>query len=480
MGAASATGAVEGGRRVRPGLLAGAAAIVALSFAEHYRYILQHFSNGPYLMDTGWYAYLMASGDPLLRNPQAVDGLSFYDYHISPYLSALSVVFHALGVESPAAYAIHQGTMFALLSACLGFLAVRHGQRFAPMLLAASAVFMLLGEIVLGIASYPHFEIALPALGMLGAVLLVEGRARLALLPLAAACLVREDGGFYAAYFALAATVVAEPLPQSVRAALARPRFWLAGAAIAYASAMFALKQALFWRFPVFAADFSGGDWRHLTGAFLAGRLAGVLAQPAFLVTTAAASVLALWSWRYLAFALLALPLFAIQFVARRWELGLFAHYYAIPWLLVWLGIFLVAALRADRGVLKRQEPAIILLGAVLGSSTLLALAGQPSATYVAASAVAGDITDLARLRQAVVEAAAGHRDVCVSAGVAALAPDRFAPGQVLSDTPRLARCRLILNFRGDLFHDGIARDIWTAGLSPRGLIDNRIEVYSR
>ncbi|MDR3471699.1 MAG: hypothetical protein P4M09_08430 [Devosia sp.] len=470
----------EAGAGVRAGLLAGAAAIVVATFLLHYRFILQHFSNGPYLMDSGWYAYLMASGDPFLKDPQAVDGLSFYDYHLSPYLSGLSVMFHALGAASWTAYAIHQGTMFALLAGCLCWLAVRHGRGFAPPLLAATGLFMLLGEIVLKIASYPHFEIALPAFGMLGVVLLVEKRPGLAVLPLAATCLVREDGGLYAAFFVLATLLVVEPLPRRLPALLARRRLWLAAACLLFSGLMFGLKQVLFWRFPVFAADFSGQGWSHLSPAFFGGRLLGVLAQPAFLVTAIAAGLLVFRSWRYLAFFLLALPLFAVQMAALRWELGLFAHYYAIPWLLVWLGIFLVAALRAGRGEMRLAEPLIILAGVLFGSATLLALTGQPSAQFVASSAIASDVTDLASLRQAVTDALAGHADACVSAGVAALAPDRYAPNQVLSGSPQVEHCRFVLNFRGDVFHDGIEAAIKAAGLSPEGLVGDRIEAYSR
>jgi hypothetical protein len=90
-----------------------------------FRYVLTHFSNGGHLLDTGWFAYLLGSGDPLLTNPRAIDGLNYFAYHLTPWLSGVGMAAHAAGIDGFLALAIHQGAMFALLTAALIALALR-------------------------------------------------------------------------------------------------------------------------------------------------------------------------------------------------------------------------------------------------------------------------------------------------------------------------------------------------------------------
>ena len=71
---------IEVAERVLVLLLAGAI------FTVHARWIFAHFSNDPYLLDSGWFAYLFESGDPLLRNPSVINELSYYAHHLSPHI----------------------------------------------------------------------------------------------------------------------------------------------------------------------------------------------------------------------------------------------------------------------------------------------------------------------------------------------------------------------------------------------------------
>jgi hypothetical protein len=71
--------------------------VFSLVFATHSRWIFTHFSSDAYLLDSGWLAYLLASRDPLLHNPSAVNDLSFYAHHLSPHLFLFGTPLSALG-----------------------------------------------------------------------------------------------------------------------------------------------------------------------------------------------------------------------------------------------------------------------------------------------------------------------------------------------------------------------------------------------
>jgi Carboxypeptidase regulatory-like domain len=76
-----------------------ALAIAAGLFYVHSRWIYVHFSNDGYLLDSGWLAYLFQSGDPLLRNPISVNGLSFYAHHLSPHIFLFGAPLAKLGLS---------------------------------------------------------------------------------------------------------------------------------------------------------------------------------------------------------------------------------------------------------------------------------------------------------------------------------------------------------------------------------------------
>src|SRR5262245_4133665 len=84
-------------------------------FAIHARWIHTHFSNDPYLLDSGWFAYLFESRDPLLRNPSVINELSYYAHHLSPHLFLFGAPFRSLGgFTGIEIFAWHQGLFFAL------------------------------------------------------------------------------------------------------------------------------------------------------------------------------------------------------------------------------------------------------------------------------------------------------------------------------------------------------------------------------
>ena len=105
-------------------------ALFGAVFVVHARWMFTHFSSDGYLWDSGWFAYLFGSGDPLLHNPSSVDTLSFYTSHLSPHIfffgAPLSYLFGLSGIEI---FAYHQGFFFGLffVSLCLIISTMRLG-----------------------------------------------------------------------------------------------------------------------------------------------------------------------------------------------------------------------------------------------------------------------------------------------------------------------------------------------------------------
>ena len=455
--------------------LAVTALFAGIVFYLNFRFVLVHFSSGGDLLDTGWFAWIMASGDPWLTSPRSVSGLSYFNYHLSPWLSGLSLAFHALGVDRFTALALHQGAMFALLAGSLFALVLgAWAGRRSVLLYLAVALVVLFGDVLLQIASFPHFEIAIPACCALGLALWQAGRHRLAVLAFALACLVREDGGLYAGAFLIGLAAL-RPLGRQM---LASREAGLAVAAILVSLVMFWIKSRYFPGYPTFTGNFSGKDWDHVTPQFIFERLAALAANPHALAVFVPALLLGLCSPRYFVFLLLFLPIIAAQLLAVRLQLGHFMAYYATPFVMIWIGLVLVATDRARRQKLRWPEPAILLAAAILGSGPVLFALKPPAWFPVIAFALTGPVVDLPDLARQTSAAIGGVPGACVSLGVAALIPDDFTPAQVLDPDSDLAACRTVFLFNTDIHYKALRPRL--AAYAPGPVIAGRIERYDQ
>ena len=338
--------------------------VVAAVLALHFRFVLVNFSLGATPLDTGWFAWLFAEGDPWLINPRIINELSYYNTHVSPYLSAWSVVLHFFSVDRFTAFALHQGVAFAILAA--GVMSLVYPVR-SWFVFAAAMLFVLIGDLVLQYATFPHFEIAILAFGLLGVSLWMDGRRGLAGLAFLVACLVREDGGLFVAVLLIAVSAIQSPARW-----LRSPEVILAGVAVIISAAMFAVKAVYYPSFPTFAFNYSGHDWEHVTPAFVLQRLRDLLDNPQALSAMGTSLALALFSRRYLVLPALKLPLIALQLLAVRELLGHFVFYYAMPFLVINAGQFLVASVRARSVGIARSESSAQMVPAILGASPLL------------------------------------------------------------------------------------------------------------
>ena len=424
-------------------------AVIVAAFWLHFRYVLVHFSIGGTPLDSGWFAWLIAEGNPWLVNPRIINDLSYYNTHVSPYLSAWSVLFHFFGLDRFTAFALHQGFAFAVLAAAVMSLvyAVRSWFVFV-----AAMLIVLIGDLVLQYATFPHFEIGILGFGLLGASLWIGGRAGPALAAFAIACLVREDGGLFVAVLLLAIS-----RPQPPARWLRSPEVLVATAAVLVSAVMFAAKAIYFPGFPTFAFNYSGHNWDHVHAGFIAGRLRDLLDNPQALIAIGTSLVLALFSRRYLVIPALMLPLIGLQLLAVRDLLGHFVFYYAMPFLVITTGQVLAASVRSRWIGPQRSESSALLVAAILGSSPLLFATGLPSSFPMLAATLSqparSDLREVADQVAALVSAAPR---ACVGYGVAALIPDTVTQQQLVSADSDLTGCATV-------FASGPKR----AGLAP-------------
>lgn len=481
-----ATGATPAGRTSSPPMQARIAfhilaglLIAAFAFLN-WRFVLVHFSNGGYLLDSGWFAFLMWSADLALPNPQSIVDFSYYNMHIAPYLALFGMPLRAAGLDPFGILALHEGLMFGLLALALYLTVATAGRGWIALTLAAAALLIATGSnFIWRIASYPHFEIATVALCVGGAALLLAGRPRLAALPLALALTVREDAGFFVALYLAGTALLRMRSPLDWRTALRAPELPWAVAAGLVSVALFWIKGHFFFRYPTFQNTFSGHGWDHLSWPWLGVRLGGLVQDVKIDLTIAAVAVLGAISWRYLVYPALILPLVVAQLLAVQDGIGLFHSYYGIPWLVVWSGLLIVAAFRLRRG---EADPAEAVAALVLAFGCSLAVPNFGNGwrdLWVPRNAITHPTVDLPALKRE-LEAAIGSdaTGACLSIGAVALVPDAVRPKQVISHRRDLAHCGRVFLFRGDLGYRQLRDKLLAEGRRQGPTIGDRIETY--
>ncbi len=448
----------------------------SLSFSINYKYILEHFSNGSYLLDSGWFAYLFASGDWKLINPKSIGDLSYYNVHISSYLSALSWLFGVLRIDRFFAFALHQGVTFAILAMSLcGLTIPPPGQRLSLPLLIAAAIVAVMGGMTLQIASFPHFEQATLAFCCAGAFFMQRRRYGWAAAAYFIACMVREDGGLFVALFLIGGAVLR--WDSGKIADLARSKeLRLAIPPLLFAVGAFWLKASYFTAAPTFSANFSGGHWSHVSLNLVLNRVQSALQNSHILIVLAAVALLSFFSLRYLVFLVLISPLVAAHLLAVRDILGLFEIYYVIPWMVVCVGIFVLAGERLKSKRIRLLEIWVILAMAILGSSPVLAWRGKPNSLLVAWPL--RPIVDLAALSVKIEDTLKSSPQPCASTGVVALAPDVLRSQRIVEPDSDLARCGVVFLYQGEVHFAELQRKVAAAGYVQSGVIGERTKIY--
>jgi hypothetical protein len=465
---------------VRTRVLAGAAAGI---FALHRRWIYTHFSSDGYLYDSGWLAYLFGAADPLLRNPSSINGLSFYAHHLSPHIFLFGAPLAlGLGWSGIEIFAYHQGLFYALffVGACLLAAAAPVGYPTRAVLLLSGAAIGGLSNALLQSAGYPHFEIAMIAGTAIASAAGVHRRWSVFAACMAWLPCIREDGGFYGA-FVCAICLALEERADGEWPTRARRLATVMVLEILVGLCAVAVKATVFPGFDAFSVNFSGDGWSHVTRALLVERLQSVAANPTVIAVLVGSAFLATRDKRYGAGLVLLSPLYMLHLLSVRAEHGHFTLYYILPWLLPPLTWLAVASVRARAAHAIGPEAAVIAIASLgLAAPTHAALGLNGQFWYVARWSYSRPVANLRAMTSFVPWVLARYPDstataggppsrACASMGIAALAPNRFKPQQIVDGSTDLTMCRALLLLRADMDYGVLATRAEQLGFARAG-----------
>lgn len=418
---------------------------VAAPFAIGAANILNHFyRHGAYLLDSGLLAYLMTHPDPRQPMPAVLDGVSFYQMHVSPVFTLLAYAAQVTPLSPPQFFAAFIGFCQALVAGGVYWaLTGPVGLRGPGALLAAILSIAFTGSgLAVAILRFPHFEMLIVGMAILFLVALHERRYLLAGLFLLVALLTREDAGFHITGI-LAVIVVARRLLAMDRADEGIMLGFLA-AAFLYSAAALAVQHACFPDNSSFARIYAGTPpFAHLTWSMIAERMTGWAVFRTYAVLPAAVAVV----WAILAekpylFAGYAsvLPWLALQLAAVAVLPATLSSYYAFPLMIASFWPLLGAL--GDRREATRSDQREIVVGfALMIAATFTALSMQHNPNKIGFADTFAMPPDLAEQRTvergvaALVQARDALGIPLLDDGVASLAPDAFKAGDIIWNT---------------------------------------------
>ncbi|MCB1475902.1 MAG: hypothetical protein H6883_01060 [Rhodobiaceae bacterium] len=437
------------------GKLAICIVIAAIVFAAHTVAIINHFEFGGFLLDSGWFAYLFGTVDPLLINPSAINGNSFYSIHFSPVIYLWSLLTTApFGLTGIQSFALFHGFAYGLPAFLLAWQV--ESRISAPLLRWFFRLlvvgFFLFGDFVLRETGFPHYEAIVTGFALL-TFLSVRANHRLGIVAgFLALAIYREDGGFYAAYATVCATLL--QVLEGERVAWVR-RGALVMLGVALSVGAVAIQRLYFPGFDAVAGNFSGKHFfSHLSAEFLAGRLPRALLTAGLLPMLITLPILA-WQYRgYLVPFVCMLPLLLLHLLSVRDVLGTFALHYGLPFAVLQLVILALAIKRAGAGLAPIGELVALALFFVATSGPVSALLRLENSGYFTLPVLimtmpTGDTGE--KLREIDAILASGEAKVCASVGVVALRPDGFPRGTHLNRSAVPAGCTLAIVYDGDL-----------------------------
>ena len=185
--------------------------------------------------------------------------------------------------------------------------------------------------------------------------------------------LIREDGGFYAAFAGLASWAIAEPDRRARRRRTLLTVFF-GGILVSAASMVF--KSYMFPGFDAFQSNFSGQSWSHLSWPFVLERAHAAVTNPNIVPVLLGCCALAFRDLRYAAGLVLLLPLFMLHLLSVRDEHGHVTLYFALPWLLppvIWI---LLLARRQQMGRASLAEALTVVAFAITMTAPAQAAVG--------------------------------------------------------------------------------------------------------
>lgn len=460
--------------RVAPFVFVGVlpAALLSIGVA---RYILNHFFvRAPLLLDSGWYSAIVYRAGLIPANPQIACNYasSYYGVHVSPLVSAFSLLSYLAPMHRIEWYALFQAFVFVPLGIATYVLArgVEPGSalRRVPITTFAALAFCFSGQVI-ALISYPHYEPAIPGLGCLVIAGLVTGRVRLAWVCLVLAACVREDAGFHTA-LALAPLWYLSWRGVELRASR---RTVISMIAVALAASMVAiLAQRLFFHSAnLLRAEYFGDPaYAHLSASLLLERVRSfvgwrqVFFYP-FVATVIVAAVRR--DPRYLLGWAAAAPWFVFNLTAYQYAKSAFVTYTGFPFVVDMFWVYVYGAVLAPPDRRLRAGVLEAVFAVVCVSSTLGLFQSPPGElNYTLRDMAISHRKDRAAVHEYVARLRSHRADfgrLVVDPPMAALALESVGPNDAW--TPGIRSVDAIAFHRETYVLDELAPDIFANGL---------------
>lgn len=261
-------------------------------------YNLNHFyRTGAYFWDSGEFAYhaSFSTSWPMLLPPIFDQHIAYFEIHVMPIFYVTSALHQALLFIPPAAYfSLLQGVWAGLLGLAV-FIACTPSRNYA--LAATTALVTAFCGPVLSAISFPHVEVAIPALLLLFLALQLTGHLTSSYLALGLCLLIREDAGIHAGVV-LILLAIAQRVSGDRRESV-RENALVGCICLAYSCAALGF-QHFFYPAPVSRLTviyFGDPIWSHLSWSLVRQRLIVWFTERAYL-TWPLIFLLALAAWR--------------------------------------------------------------------------------------------------------------------------------------------------------------------------------------
>ena len=317
------------------------------TFVLVFRYLIAHFYNGGYLLDSGVFAQLIWHNVRQLSQ-HVPTRESYYLVHVTPLLSLLSLISYAVPITKISYFCGFVACVSASYAALTAWvLNCRYFKTSTLLVVTVTSALSALSGLMLGPILYPHYEQTLcVAAGVFAYCLLVQRNLALTVLGFGVAILTREDGGLHVGLLLLS-VILAKFARVKIRVPYRQLFAYLVIAVVASAG-MIAIHKSLPNSFSSFNNAFAD-NWESIGRLFTSDQIYlrlryVILERPWIWVPLAVAVLFALHfrDWGYLVGYGSNVPWFVLLITADYGATSTFSLYYGFPfiightWALVW------------------------------------------------------------------------------------------------------------------------------------------------
>lgn len=354
--------------------------IVVPAFVLPFCAMLAHFLvQGAYYLDSGFFAYLLAEADPLMKLPPVLGEGTYMATHVSPAFWPMQWFAQLIHLKPYIAVALWQGLLFAGMGIAGLIFAQRSSVDAAlqkSRWMWCALLLLPFSGLALSILVYPHTEAMAMSAVFLSFALVLEENLLAQIgswLLLLIALMVREDVGFHVFGLYMTFLVLSYLSKQS-------PAAWkriLTAAVLGFAYSVLILKlqKAYFPGDNAFARIYSGEPaWAHVNVPFLANRIGRFLAHKPYLsIPLVVYIVFAIRKrkWVMATPVLAYVPWLAVNLAAVAHTAGSVMTYYAYPLLALFIWPLVTLRLEGSLLPVREQRNLVVLCASMLIVSVL-------------------------------------------------------------------------------------------------------------